>query len=75
MNLIEIFKSWFARSVKKVDVMIDENGQEVLDVQPAPEVAAAAPDVTAVLEGILKSLGHKLPEYWAEAVALAKKAL
>jgi hypothetical protein len=32
-------------------------------------------DVIQVLEGILTALGHELPVFWDEAVALAKKAL
>lgn len=42
--------------------------------EPAP-VAAPAPDLIAKLETILSALGHELPVFWDEAVALAKKAL
>ncbi|WP_338523352.1 hypothetical protein NUH87_26740 [Pseudomonas batumici] len=53
-------------------------------VAAKPSVAAApaesdqeapAPDVIEKLEGILEAIGHKLPAYWHEAVALAKKAV
>jgi hypothetical protein len=38
-------------------------------------VDAPAPDLVETLETILKALGHQLPVFWDEAVALAKKAL
>lgn len=38
-------------------------------------VAAPAPDLIAKLETILSALGHEIPVFWDEAVALAKKAL
>ena len=42
--------------------------------EPAP-VAAPTPDLIAKLETILSALGHELPVFWDEAVALAKKAI
>ena len=36
---------------------------------------APAPDLVETLETILKALGHELPVFWDEAVALAKKAI
>ncbi|NWA24041.1 hypothetical protein HX866_03980 [Pseudomonas gingeri] len=41
----------------------------------ADDLDAPAPDVIEKLEGILEAIGHKLPVYWREAVALAKKAV
>jgi hypothetical protein len=38
-------------------------------------VDASAPDLVETLETILKALGHELPVFWDEAVALAKKAI
>lgn len=42
---------------------------------PVAQVNAPAPDLIAKLETILSALGHELPVFWDEAVALAKKAL
>jgi len=42
---------------------------------PVAQVSAPAPDLIAKLETILSALGHELPVFWDEAVALAKKAL
>lgn len=36
---------------------------------------APAPDLVETLETILKALGHELPVFWDEAVALAKKVI
>lgn len=38
-------------------------------------VDVPAPDLVETLETILKALGHELPVFWDEAVALAKKAI
>ena len=37
--------------------------------------SAPAPDVIEKLESILVAIGHELPVFWHEAVALAKKAI
>ncbi|WP_265532578.1 hypothetical protein [Pseudomonas saponiphila] len=42
---------------------------------PDAPASAQAPDLIAKLEAILAALGHELPVFWGEAVALAKKAL
>jgi hypothetical protein len=80
MSLINLIKSWFARPVKKVDAMLDENGQEIPDAQAAPEVVTAAsaaldPVNTDVLKKLLTFLGHDVEKYWEEVIALAKKAV
>lgn len=38
-------------------------------------VDAPASDLVETLETILKALGHEIPVFWNEAVALAKKAI
>lgn len=38
-------------------------------------VDAPAPDLVETLETILTALGHELPVFWDEAVALAKKVI
>ncbi len=54
-------------------VVVPEVAAPVAQVsEPAP---APAPDLIAKLETILSALGHELPVFWDEAVALAKKAL
>lgn len=50
--------------------------EQPLPLVPAtPVVETPAPDAIEKLEAILAALGHKLPVFWDEAVALAKKAL
>ncbi len=49
-----------------------------VEAQPEPEPAvpeAPASDIVDKLEKILSAVGYTLPPLWAEAVALAKKAL
>ena len=41
----------------------------------ADDQEAPAPDVIEKLESILVAIGHELPVFWHEAVALAKKAI
>lgn len=56
-------------------VVVVPDAAPVAQVSEPDPVAAPAPDLIAKLETILSALGHELPVFWDEAVALAKKAL
>ena len=56
-------------------VVVPEAAALIAPVSEPEPVAAPAPDLIAKLETILSALGHELPVFWDEAVALAKKAL
>lgn len=56
-------------------VVVVPDAAPVAQVSEPAHVAAPAPDLIAKLETILSALGHELPVFWDEAVALAKKAL
>lgn len=56
-------------------VVVVPDAAPVAQVSEPEPVAAPAPDLIAKLETILSALGHELPVFWGEAVALAKKAL
>jgi hypothetical protein len=83
--MIKSILAWFSGLFTKGTTMADETNT---DVGATASIAADAdstvvvmkeavpePDLIAKLETILSALGHELPVFWDEAVALAKKAL
>jgi hypothetical protein len=89
-SILAWFAGLFAKGTTMTDETVDTGAQAdiVAAAAPAPTVVAApvaatpvaqtevpTPDVIGKLETILAALGHELPVFWDEAVALAKKAL
>ncbi|WP_448120067.1 hypothetical protein [Pseudomonas veronii] len=78
-----ILPAWIAKLFVEAPVMSELPVEvQAAIASSAPVVAPSnadaadpAPDLIAKLETILSALGHELPVFWDEAVALAKKAL
>ncbi|WP_092316355.1 hypothetical protein [Pseudomonas saponiphila] len=75
------FPAWIAKlfneapAMSELPVELPSVAAPAADIDEVVSTVAPAPDLIAKLESILAALGHELPVFWSEAVALAKKAL